>query len=164
MTTTVRSALLSEAEALSRLVHESFLALAAAEWEEQAVAKFLQDSSPSSLAESIESSFLACAAFVDEQLAGFALMPRASLLGMLFVSPSHVGRGVARLLWEHVRSEVEQRAPEVKTVELNSTPYAVSAYRALGFYPISEQFYFEGCLATRMACWLPGRAMAKNAA
>jgi len=49
--------------------------------------------------------------------------------------------------------------PEVKTVELNSTPYATLAYRALGFVPISREFEQAGCRATRMACWLPARGL-----
>jgi hypothetical protein len=49
-----------------------------------------------------------------------------------------------------VRAHVEERYPEVKTVELNSTPYAVSAYRAWGFFPISEPFRRAGAAAIRM--------------
>ncbi len=164
MTTTLRSASQSDAEALSALVRESFLALAAADWDEPAVARFLSESEPPRLAAAIASSFLACAGYVGDELAGLVLMPRPALLGMLFVAPSHVGKGVARALWEHARAEVELRAPEVKTVELNSTPFALPAYRALGFFPISERFNLEGCVATRMACWLPARTMPKDAA
>jgi Acetyltransferase (GNAT) domain len=47
----------------------------------------------------------------------------------------------------------------VKTVELNSTPRAVEFYLALGFVPISAEFARGGARATRMACWLPARAL-----
>ena len=58
----------------------------------------------------------------------------------------------------HVAREWELSAQQV---ELNSSPYAVPAYRALGFFPISEPFRRQGAVATRMACWLPGRALAR---
>ena len=44
-------------------------------------------------------------------------------------------------------------------MELNSTPYAIEFYRALGFVPISAEFVRDGARATRMACWLPARAL-----
>jgi hypothetical protein len=43
--------------------------------------------------------------------------------------------------------------------QLNSSPYAVDAYRALGFFPISHAYKRDGAVATRMACWLPGRRL-----
>lgn len=163
MSFTIRSASPLDATAISRLVHDSFMGLAAADWHEAAVAVFLEESRPDALAATIASSFLACTAYADEDAVGFALMPRASLLGMLFVAPRHLRQGVARQLWEHARSAVEARAPDVRTVELNATPFALPAYRALGFYPISEAFERRGSVATRMACWLPGRALARRA-
>lgn len=83
-------------------------------------------------------------------------MALASLHGMLAVL-------TARQRWEQARAAVEARAPDVRTVELTATPLARPAYRALGFYPISEAFERRGSVATRMACWLPGRALARRA-
>jgi GNAT superfamily N-acetyltransferase len=162
MKVALRPAQPSQAPLFSRLVHHSFVTLAAGAWEADAVAQFLKDSQPQALSASIASSFLAVGAWHEDATVGFALMPRASLLGMMFVSPACVGQGIGRLLWEYARSEVETRAPEVKTVELNATPYALAAYRALGFHPISHEFRFKGCVATRMACWLTARTMPQN--
>jgi hypothetical protein len=58
-----------------------------------------------------------------------------------------------------VRTYLEERHPDVQTVELNSSPFALAAYEALGFFPISKPFKRKGAVATRMACWLPGRAL-----
>jgi predicted GNAT family N-acyltransferase len=79
---------------------------------------------------------------------------------MLFVEPASLRQGVARALWEHARAYVETHHPEVTTVELNSTPYALQFYRSVGFVPISREFNRGGCRATRMACWLPARSLA----
>lgn len=157
----IQAVSVDDAEGLSRLVHESFLHAAATDWSESTVQRFLDESAPGPLPVAIAQSFLACAARCDGQCAGFALMPRAALLGMLFVAPAFQGRGVARQLWEQARAAVEARAPDVRTVELNATPFAQPAYRALGFHPISEPFDIDGCVATRMACWLPARGLAR---
>jgi len=58
-----------------------------------------------------------------------------------------------------VRAELEQHHPDVRTVELNSSPYAVAVYKALGFFPISKPYRRKGAVATRMACWLPGESL-----
>jgi GNAT superfamily N-acetyltransferase len=148
---------------LSALVHTSFSQIAASDWEPRARDNFLLESSHERLAKSIESAVYAAAAFASAAPVGFVLLPRPTLLGMLFVHPQHLRRGVARELWELARAHVEAKYPEARTIELNATPVAVPAYRALGFYPISEEFCYEGCRATRMACWLPGREMARGA-
>ena len=96
------------------------------------------------------------------QIIGVLVMPRPSLVQLFFVVPGHLRRGIGRTLWEAARTHIEAQHPEVKTVELNATPYAVAAYRALGFFPISEPFRRKGAVATRMACWLPGRALAQS--
>jgi hypothetical protein len=44
-------------------------------------------------------------------------------------------------------------------VELNSSPYAVGAYKALGSFLLSKPYKPEGAVATRMACWLPVRGL-----
>jgi predicted GNAT family N-acyltransferase len=61
-------------------------------------------------------------------------------------------------LWESARAHVESAFPDVETVELNSSPYAVAFYRSIGFVPISAEFARRGARVTRMVCGLPARA------
>ena len=152
----------SDAESISQLVHASFLELAAADWEPNAVKTFLSESSLQGLAAALKAPAYAAAEFLDEKPTGFLLMPKPSILGMLFVHPAHLRGGIARRLWESARSFVGVEHPEVETVEANSTPYALAAYRSLGFAPISSEFRRAGCRAIRVACWLPGRGLAAD--
>jgi GNAT superfamily N-acetyltransferase len=149
----------SDVEAASALVHRSFMELAAADWEPQARQVFLTESSPQSLSKGLASAAYAAAAFSGDQLAGVIGMPSPSLLSLLFVHPSRLRRGIGRALWEGARSHIETSFPEVKTIEVNSTPFALPFYRSIGFMPISAEFVRDGCRATRMACWLPARAL-----
>jgi predicted GNAT family N-acyltransferase len=154
----------TEAVAASAVVQSSFIKLAAADWEPTAQQWFLVQSSPELLAEKLRVATFASGAFAAGQMVGFLLMPTPTLLGMLFVDPQWLRQGVARTLWEGARNHIESSLPTVKTIELNASPYSVAFYRSVGFVPISAEFKREGCRATRMACWLPARALGAECA
>jgi predicted GNAT family N-acyltransferase len=149
----------AEASAASVVVHESFIQLASRDWEVGAQQVFLADSSREKLAVKIRVASYAAGTFVEAQMVGFLLMPTPSLLGMLFVDPKWLRQGVAKRLWESAREHIEAAFPSTRTVELNTTSYAMEFYRSVGFVPISAEFRKDGARATRMACWLPARAL-----
>ena len=153
----------ADAEVISALVQLSFTELAARDWEPNAREVFLGESSPASIRATLVSPAHAAASFHGERPVGFILMPRPSVLGMLFVHPHYLRRGIARALWERARVFIEERYFDTETVELNSTPCALKFYRVIGFVPISAEFTKAGCRATRMACWLPARALGADA-
>lgn len=136
---------------ISALIHESFTTLAAADWVQHARDRFIEESSPERLAEAIRTSAFSAVEVAGVELRGVVLMRRATSLDLLFVRPSCIRQGVARRLWGAARRHVEASFPDVVQVELNTTPYALPAYRALGFVAISEEFERDGCRATRMA-------------
>lgn len=148
----------SDAEAASALVRSSFMEIAARDWEPHARSVFLIESSPAHMAEALTAPAFAAAAFEGQAMLGLILLRKPSVLDMLFVHPGALRRGIARQLWEQARAHLERSFPEVKTVELNSTPNALSFYRAMGFVPISAELERDGCRATRMACRLAARA------
>jgi GNAT superfamily N-acetyltransferase len=158
----LRQAQIADASAVSALVQAGFNEFVAPDWEPQAQQVFMAQSSAERFVSLIPEATFAAVAEVEGRIAGFILLTQPTLLSFLFVEAVMHKRGVARLLWEAARAHIEVAHPTVKTVELNSSPHAVAAYRALGFYPISEPFRRGGCLATRMACWLPGRALENN--
>ena len=158
MQTTLCDASQANAGAVSELIHASFSALAAADWDGSAIANFLEESAPQAVATAIASSALALVASSANRPVGFILMPSPRLLALLFVHPDCLRKGIGTTLWEAARAKLEADQSEVQTVELNATPNSVPFYRSLGFVPISTEFSFRGCRATRMACWLPARA------
>jgi GNAT superfamily N-acetyltransferase len=158
----IRTAKTTDAVAMAELVQETFNQFVAPEWEPQARTAFMTQSSSERFTALIPEAAFAAIAEAKGELIGVILLPTPSLLGFLFVRANWHRRGVASQLWESARAHLESEHPEIKTVELNSSPYAVAAYKALGFYPISQPFRRGGCLATRMACWLPGRALERG--
>jgi GNAT superfamily N-acetyltransferase len=162
MEPSIRSATVADAVAISALVQEGFAQFVAPSWEVQAQAVFVSQSTSERFTTSIPTAAFAAVAEAVDQLVGVILLPTPSLLGFLFVRAGWQRRGVASQLWESARRHLEAHHPTTHTVELNSSPYAVAAYKALGFYPISKPFRRGGCLATRMACWLPGRTLERG--
>lgn len=154
-----RSATERDADAASLLIRRSFEALAADAWDASARAVFLTETSASALTSAIGTCACARSAFDGGHMVGFLLMKTPASLSLLFVHPSYLGRGIGRMLWESTRSIVEAAFPEVQTIELNATPNSIAFYRRIGFAPISREFQFKGCRATRMACWLPARSL-----
>jgi GNAT superfamily N-acetyltransferase len=141
------------------LIRASFLALVAADWEAEAQAVFLSEYSTEMLERKVAVAAYQLGAFVDAQLVGFLMLTSPAVLSTLFVHPQHLRQGIGRQLWESARTHIEAAFPTVKTVELNATPGAYEFYRHLGFAPISGRYLLKGARVTRMACWLPARAL-----
>lgn len=158
----IRSLTNSHAAEASAVIQESFLALAAADWCSDARNSFLDATAPAPLQNRIGAMTFAAGAFSESGIAGVIFMPSPNLLGLLFVRPCWLRLGIGQALWESARAHVETKFPEVTTVELNSTPYAVPFYKSAGFVPISSEFERDGQRAVRMACWLPARALGAN--
>ena len=143
----------------SAVVQESFLGLAAPDWYPDARRVFLEATAPELLQQRLTKMPFAAGAFSEAGIAGVILMPERNLLGLLFVRPRCLRLGIGRALWQSARAHIEARFPEVNTVELNATPYAVPFYKSVGFVPISSVFERDGQRAVRMACWLPARVL-----
>lgn len=158
----IRSLTKAHAVDASMVIQESFLVLASADWHVDARRVFLEATAPEPLAHRLPTMTFAAGAFSDGGITGVILMPSPSLLGLLFVHPRRLRLGIGQALWESARAHIETRFPEVNTVELNATPYAVRFYKSVGFVPISSEFEREGQRAIRMACWLPARALGAN--
>jgi GNAT superfamily N-acetyltransferase len=159
MKSILRPVVAAELPSASALIRASFLALVAADWEPQAQAVFLSESSSEMLERKIQVAAYQLGAFIDAQLVGFLMLTSPSVLSNLFVHPDYLRQGIGRRLWEGARAHIETAFPTVKTVELNATPGAYKFYRRLGFAPISGGFLLKGARVTRMACWLPARAL-----
>ena len=159
----VRRALAVDAPEISDLVRASFLAHIAADWQPEAQVSFVAETTAEKLVTPIAQATFAAVYEESSRIVGVILLPRPNLVQLCFVATTHLRRGIASSLWEAARSHLETEFPEVKTIELNSSPYAVAAYTAMGFYPISAPYRRKGAVATRMACWLPARALERGA-
>ena len=159
-----RDAEAADASAVSELVQAGFIEYVAPDWDSSAQRAFLEDTGAAQMASLISEASVCLVGEQQRRLVGVIFLPRPTLVQLFFVAPGHLRLGIGKALWNAARTRLEQQHPEVKTVELNSSPYALDAYRALGFFPISKPFRRKGAVATRMACWLPGKALEESAA
>jgi GNAT superfamily N-acetyltransferase len=159
MKSILRPVTAAEMAGASALIHASFLALVAADWEPAARTAFLNESSTEMLERKLQVAAYQLGAFIDAQLVGFLMLTSPAILSNLFVHPQFLRQGIGRRLWEGARAHIEAAFPTVRTVELNATPSAYEFYLRLGFAPISGQYLLKGARVTRMACWLPARAL-----
>jgi ribosomal protein S18 acetylase RimI-like enzyme len=159
LTATLRPLQAADATASAALSLAAFERYIAPDWGAEACERYRLDTEPEAMLRKIVESPLAIGAFVDAALAGFVLMTRPGYVQMWFVAPQWMGQGIGRALWETLRDRLETERPEVRTIELNASPYAFAFYRRLGFVPLSSEYINQGFRATRMACWLPAREL-----
>lgn len=155
----LREATADDALAISELIQAAFIKHIAPDWELSAQRDFLEETRTEKLDSRISEAALCLVCEHSTKVVGVIFMPRPTLVQLFFVAPGQLRKGIGRTLWSTARAQLEERHPEVKTVELNSSPYALAAYKALGFFPISKPFRRKGAVAIRMACWLPGKAL-----
>ena len=155
----IRKAYPVDAPAISELVQASFRAHIAPDWQQEAQDAFFRETTAEKLVDPIAEATFAAAYEEHGHIVGVILLPRPNLVQLCFVATTHLRRGIGTSLWEAARTYLETHVPEVKTVELNASPHAIAAYKAMGFFPISKPYRRRGAAATRMACWLPARTM-----
>jgi len=155
----IRRASPSDASEISQLVQSSFRVHVAPDWDAEARDTFYTETTPEKLAYALAESTFSAVCKEDGNIIGVILLSRPNLVQLCFVATSHLRRGIGAALWEATRAHLEANLPEVKTVELNASPQAVAAYKAMGFHVISKQYRRRGSVATRMACWLADRSV-----
>ncbi|MDN7431024.1 GNAT family N-acetyltransferase [Burkholderia sp. AU45388] len=132
---TVRAARVVDADELSRLAR-----LSKAHWGYPKEWLELWQSDLTILPETIEGA-IGYVAESAESIIGFWV--RASVdsdrptPGWLFVHPDHMGRGIARALWEAVRTEAAARG--IKSFVIEADPNAAPFYLTLGAEKIGEK-------------------------
>lgn len=149
----------NDAAEIVEVSRASFEHFVARDWSDNANDEYRGLLVTQSLAGKITGCAYSVAAVEQQRIVGFLLMPRANLIQMFFVLPALVRNGIGRQLWLHARTSISQRFPDVATIEVNASPFAVEFYRALGFVAISREFQSNGFRATRMACWLKAHAL-----
>lgn len=77
-------------------------------------------------------------AFEDDYLVGVCAFRGLDHISLMFVDPQYHRRGIATALVKKAVADCKELDPELDHVTVNSSPYAVPFYEALGFEKISE--------------------------
>ena len=123
---TIRPAELNDYSGLAALLQTLARTFIVPGMSQEAATTFLRENDTAALLAYREKGHVASVAEVDGKLAGFIAIRPPSHLFHLFVAQAFQRQGIARALWEHARGDATR-------FTVNSSPYAIPAYIAMGF-------------------------------
>lgn len=84
------------------------------------------------------------------QIVGMIDVKANNHVSIFFVEPSRMGEGIGRGLLAHAIILCQQAKPDLKEIEVHSSPWAVPVYGKLGFSPTGPEQEQCGIRYTRM--------------
>ena len=141
----------ADAEAVSRLIAESFSEFIEPEYTEEGRAEFLRHVEPAALVERMRSNHLLLVAMAGEQPAGVIELRDNDHVSLLFVDTRHQRHGVARELLERALAIARPAKPGLDRVTVNSSRFGVPAYERLGFRQTGPERTVNGIVFIPMA-------------
>jgi ribosomal protein S18 acetylase RimI-like enzyme len=146
----VRTARPDEVPALSLLASKVFREFIEGDYGEEGRRNFLQFAAVRPLRERLAFGHLTLVAELDATLAGMIQVRLPAHVLMLFVDGAFHRRGVARSLLEAALARIRGLHPQTLQVTVNASPYAVEAYRALGFELAGARDATDGVITVPM--------------
>lgn len=71
-------------------------------------------------------------------------------INLVFTKKEYQRRGIARAIFSHLLNDVLKDNPSLEALTLNSSPYGLPFYLAIGFVPLSEEKEMNGIRFTPM--------------
>ena len=71
-------------------------------------------------------------------------------INLVFTKKEYHRRGIARAIFYYLLGDVSQGHPALEELTLNSSPYGLPFYLAIGFVPLSEEQEIDGIRFTPM--------------
>ena len=140
----------TELPAASALAGRVFAEFEAPEYSPEGIGTFLRFVAPEALAaQHRNGSMQSWGAFRRGRLVGIIALTRRSHLCLLFVEKACHRQGIARTLFSTLRDHC-RTAPDTPRITVNSSPYAVGAYRRLGFRATGDERTVDGIRFTPM--------------
>lgn len=146
----IRTAVTTDAAAISRLVHDVSAAFLFPDFSEEGRHNFIRSIEPAAITDYLNGDFCYYLAEADNELMGLIAMRDFRHLYHLFVGAAYQGRGLARMLWDHARNEcIEAGNPGEFTV--NSSAYALPIYLKWGFTEAGPAYEKSGIVSVPLS-------------
>jgi GNAT superfamily N-acetyltransferase len=119
---------------ISALIWDVFLEFEAPEYSEEGINTFREFIEPSRLSREIQENrmrFYCC--HENDSVIGVLAYRDTSHISLLFVDKSYHRKGIAAELFRISLTEILEEYKDVKEITVNSSPYAESIYRKMGF-------------------------------
>lgn len=139
-----------ELPAVSALVWRVFAEFEAPEYSPDGIDTFRRFIAPETMAAQLRNGTLQVwGAFRNKHLAGIAALGRRNHICLMFVEKPFHRQGIARSLFSVLR-DFCGTDPAIRRMTVNSSPYAVEAYRRLGFRATDGELTVDGIRFTPM--------------
>lgn len=71
-------------------------------------------------------------------------------INLLFTKKEYHRKGIARAIFHYLLDDVLKENPSLEALTLNSSPYGLTFYLAIGFIPLSDEQEINGIRSTPM--------------
>lgn len=142
-----------EVESAMALALEVFMQFEAPEYPPEGVETFKKDivENPEYLENARKGLCPIYGAFDGHQIVALmGMRSNKTHINLVFTKKSYHRRGIARAIFHYLLSDVRKENPALDALTLNSSPYGLPFYLAIGFVPLSEEQEINGIRFTPM--------------
>jgi len=122
-----------DAEAVSALIHRTFQNFIADTYTARGIKHFLRNTSKRAMMRRKRKNQLIFVAEADDKISGMIAVRKGNHITLLFVAPEFHGRGIGALLFQEAFNGMKAAIPDLGTVTVNSSDFALPFYTKLGF-------------------------------
>ena len=149
----IRRITAGEAESAMDLAWEVFLEFEAPDYAPAGVASFKRDivENPEFLEKVRQGICPVYGAFDGENIVAMMGMRSSKThINLAFTKKEYHRKGIGRAIFRCLLNDVRKENPNLEAITLNSSPYGIPFYLALGFVPLSEEQEMDGIRFTPM--------------
>lgn len=142
-----------EVESAMALALEVFMQFEAPEYPPEGVETFKKDivENPEYLENARKGLCPIYGAFDGDQIVALmGMRSNKTHINLVFTKKSYHRRGIARAIFHYLLSDVRKENPALEALTLNSSPYGLPFYLAIGFVPLSGEQEMNGIRFTPM--------------
>ncbi len=155
MTVDYRAMQPGEETRVAEMIARVFDEFIAPEYSEEGVQEFLKYASADGLRERLQNNHFTLLATEQDRIVGMIEVRNTHHISMLFVDKAYQRQGISRTLLDKALTICRDKRPDLKTVTVNSSPYAVPIYQRLGFRALEPEKVVHGIRFVPMALELP---------
>jgi ribosomal protein S18 acetylase RimI-like enzyme len=134
-----------------RLIWSVFLEFEAPEYSDEGIREFKDFIAPEAIKQRLLKKLFCWGCFDNEKIVGVIATRPPCHIALLFVDKEHHRQGIARKLF-NTAIDFYKRKDECHEMTVNSSPYAVEAYRRLGFIDTGTAQVINGIRFVPMKC------------
>lgn len=149
----IRKITANEVESAMNLALEVFMEFEAPDYHPSAVETFKRDivNNPDYLESAKQGVCPIYGAFDgDKIVAMIGMRSTKTHINLAFTKKEYHRKGIARAIFKYLLDDVLSENPTLEAITLNSSPYGIPFYLAIGFAPMSEEQEIDGMRFTPM--------------